>query len=196
MTQPLDPETSPDLAEEPVPALGLVTAARSRLAARFAHGVDEVLWQGRKLPMPDGEAITKVLHAAAQGSRPVRRRPRRRFDRLWSRPVGPRQARGRPPRRRSPVRNGLGPDRQHPGPVRRRHRPRPLPPPRGPPPATGRQRRPQPRRRHQPITKLSCTSGTNRGSNRSVGVRRQDAAERRLAQTRARPRGGFGPGGC
>lgn len=68
MTQPLDPETSPDLAEEPVPAPGLVTAARSRLAARFAHGVDEVLWQGRKLPMPDREAITKVLHAAAQGA--------------------------------------------------------------------------------------------------------------------------------
>jgi hypothetical protein len=49
------------------PEPGLVTAARAHLSQRFARGVQEVLWEGRGIPMPDQDAIAQVIKAAAAG---------------------------------------------------------------------------------------------------------------------------------
>lgn len=49
------------------PEPGLVTAARAHLSQRFARGVQEVLWEGRGMPMPDQDAIAHVIKAAAAG---------------------------------------------------------------------------------------------------------------------------------
>lgn len=53
----------------PAPEPRLVTAARAHLTERFARGVQEVLWEGRAIPMPDLDAIAHVLKAAAAGER-------------------------------------------------------------------------------------------------------------------------------
>lgn len=68
MTRPLDPEEVNASAPPPAPAPDLISAARAHLAHRFAHGVEDVLWQGRGLPMPDMEAIQHIAHADAEGA--------------------------------------------------------------------------------------------------------------------------------
>jgi hypothetical protein len=45
----------------------MVTAARRHLATRFARGVDRLLWDLEKRPMPDTEAVQAVVSATAAG---------------------------------------------------------------------------------------------------------------------------------
>ena len=45
----------------------LVEAARTHLAARFAHGADKLMWQTQGLPMHDLDAVEHVLRAAHSG---------------------------------------------------------------------------------------------------------------------------------
>jgi hypothetical protein len=50
----------------PVPAPQSVQQARAHLTARHATGVDEFLWEARKRPLPDREAIDAVITAGDQ----------------------------------------------------------------------------------------------------------------------------------
>jgi hypothetical protein len=52
--------------EAPAPAPDMVTAARRHLTERYAAGVDRLLWDGGKRPMPDLDAITSAIKAGAQ----------------------------------------------------------------------------------------------------------------------------------
>jgi 2-hydroxychromene-2-carboxylate isomerase len=47
----------------PVPAPQLVAAARQHLSERYAAGVDRVLWDAEKRPMPDSAAVRAVIAA-------------------------------------------------------------------------------------------------------------------------------------
>jgi hypothetical protein len=41
-----------------------VTASRNHLTVRYALGVDKLLWELKKRPMPDGDAVRSVISAA------------------------------------------------------------------------------------------------------------------------------------
>ncbi len=49
--------------DTPVPAPEMVAAARRHLNERYAAGVDQVLWQTEKRPMPDPAAVSAVIAA-------------------------------------------------------------------------------------------------------------------------------------
>lgn len=49
--------------DTPVPAPEMVAAARRHLNERYAAGVDRVLWQAEKRPMPDPAAVSAVVAA-------------------------------------------------------------------------------------------------------------------------------------
>ncbi|MEO5877497.1 MAG: hypothetical protein ABIS86_08740 [Streptosporangiaceae bacterium] len=51
----------------PAPPPDMVVSARAHLANRFADGVDELMWEARRQPMPDTDAIKKVLAQFARG---------------------------------------------------------------------------------------------------------------------------------
>jgi hypothetical protein len=53
------------------PAPDMVTAARRHLSTEFAQGVDRLLWDLEKRPMPDVDAINALLSAAKRSDRPV-----------------------------------------------------------------------------------------------------------------------------
>jgi DNA-directed RNA polymerase specialized sigma24 family protein len=48
----------------PVPDPETVRDARAHLTPRHATGVDEILWETRKRPMPDGDAVEAVITAS------------------------------------------------------------------------------------------------------------------------------------
>jgi hypothetical protein len=48
-----------------------VTAARRHLSSEFAQGVDRLLWDLEKRPMPDLHAVNAVICAARRSDRPV-----------------------------------------------------------------------------------------------------------------------------
>jgi hypothetical protein len=50
----------------PAPALPLVVAARQHLSKRYAAGVDQVLWDAEKRPMPDSAAVRAVINAGSR----------------------------------------------------------------------------------------------------------------------------------
>lgn len=50
--------------DAPAPAPEMVTAARRHLSDRYAAGVDRLLWDNDKRPMPDLDAVTAVIGAA------------------------------------------------------------------------------------------------------------------------------------
>jgi hypothetical protein len=56
--------------EPPVPEPEMVTASRRHLSTEYAGGVDRLLWELEKRPMPDGEAVSAVL-CAHQAGQPV-----------------------------------------------------------------------------------------------------------------------------
>lgn len=49
--------------DAPAPAPEMVTAARRHLTTRYATGVDRLLWETEKHPMPDAAAITAAVAA-------------------------------------------------------------------------------------------------------------------------------------
>lgn len=49
--------------DTPAPAPEMVAAARRHLNERYAAGVDQVLWQAEKRPMPDTAAVSAVIAA-------------------------------------------------------------------------------------------------------------------------------------
>ncbi|GAA4231123.1 hypothetical protein GCM10022254_27470 [Actinomadura meridiana] len=53
----------------PVSAPEEVRAARVYLTSRHATGLDELLWEARKRPMPDGAAVNAVIAASGQARR-------------------------------------------------------------------------------------------------------------------------------
>ncbi|TYK51066.1 hypothetical protein [Actinomadura decatromicini] len=55
----------------PVPAPEEVRAARIYLTSRHATGLDELLWEERKRPMPDGAAVNAVIAASGRARRGV-----------------------------------------------------------------------------------------------------------------------------
>jgi len=54
--------------DAPAPAPQMVAAARRRLTERHATGVDRLLWDAEKRPMPDQDAIAAVTAAAGQAA--------------------------------------------------------------------------------------------------------------------------------
>ncbi|HZR48111.1 MAG TPA: hypothetical protein VFB06_01190 [Streptosporangiaceae bacterium] len=56
--------------EPPAPAPEMVDAARRHLTGQYASGVDLLLWDLEKRPMPDGDAVQAVVSARADGHRP------------------------------------------------------------------------------------------------------------------------------
>jgi hypothetical protein len=54
--------------DAPTPAPEMVAAARRHLTGRYAAGVDRMLWEGGKRPMPDPDAIAAVITAAGQAT--------------------------------------------------------------------------------------------------------------------------------
>jgi hypothetical protein len=57
------------LAVLPAPASDALRAARTWLTARYATGVDRVLWETSERPMDDALAIRTVIGTASEGSR-------------------------------------------------------------------------------------------------------------------------------
>jgi hypothetical protein len=55
--------------QTPVPSPETVTASRHHLTAQYARGVDRVLWEAEKRPMPDADAVHALVSAAANGDR-------------------------------------------------------------------------------------------------------------------------------
>lgn len=55
--------------QAPVP--DMVTAARRHLSSEFAQGVDRLLWDLEKRPMPDVDAVNAVVGTARRSQRPV-----------------------------------------------------------------------------------------------------------------------------
>lgn len=55
--------------EPPPPPPEMVSAARQHLTARYASGVDLLLWDLEKRPMADGAAVRAVVAAQAAGHR-------------------------------------------------------------------------------------------------------------------------------
>lgn len=55
--------------QPPAPSPEMVTAARQHLTERYACGVDRLLWEAEKRPMPDAAAIQAAVCAAAAGDR-------------------------------------------------------------------------------------------------------------------------------
>jgi hypothetical protein len=53
------------------PEPDMVTAARRHLSSEFAQGVDRLLWDLEKRPMPDLDAVNAVIGAARRSDRPV-----------------------------------------------------------------------------------------------------------------------------
>jgi len=53
--------------QPPAPSPETVTASRHHLTAQYASGVDRLLWEAEKRPMPDTDAICAVVSAAADG---------------------------------------------------------------------------------------------------------------------------------
>lgn len=50
----------------PAPVPQLVAAARQHLSKRYAAGVDQVLWDAEKRPMPDPAAVRAVITAGSR----------------------------------------------------------------------------------------------------------------------------------
>jgi hypothetical protein len=53
--------------QPPAPSPDTVTASRHHLTAQYASGVDRVLWEAEKRPMPDADAVRALVSAAANG---------------------------------------------------------------------------------------------------------------------------------
>jgi hypothetical protein len=53
--------------EPPAPSPEMVTASRRHLSMEYARGVDRLLWDLEKRPMPDAEAVKAVIVANAPG---------------------------------------------------------------------------------------------------------------------------------
>jgi hypothetical protein len=55
--------------EPPAPSPEMVTASRHHLNKQYAHGVNRLLWDLDKRPMPDADAVMAVITASRAGER-------------------------------------------------------------------------------------------------------------------------------